>query len=1240
MSIDKAQIVRCLKHMADMPLHDSALQLWKVLGYSSIRQPEDYELSFDQFQQSYAQDKSLREGKARHDEWDKLYLLFQVTDDELKNHFEEPVQVDIFGNGKAPFEPFMNSYLFAALNLKGSSYSKTALADIARQINRCFAIPLIISFKYGDLLTIAVVNRREHKRDNNRDVLEKVILIKDIHLSHPHRAHIDILSELSIETLSAKYALRNFDDLHKAWAKTLDLSELNKRFYTELSNWYFWAIQNVQFPAGEESNPEIRNSISVIRLITRMIFVWFMKEKSLISDTLFDAAKIPQIIHFSDANESSYYKAILQNLFFATLNTEMSHEAELPRRFREKIIGNYNRSFNIHSLFRYEKLFKNPKTAIDEYFGNIPFLNGGLFECLDREIKGNDKTIQIRIDGFSDREDNVLKVPDYLFLNPDETEIDLNGIYGTKEKRYKVRGLLSILHSYKFTVSENTPVEEEVALDPELLGRVFENLLAAYNPETKATARHETGSFYTPREIVEFMVNESLLAHLSKALCVEDPTQKADIELRLGLLISYTDEEHLFSDAEASKLINAIDDLKAIDPACGSGAFLMGLLLKMVYILHKLDPNNEKWKAKQISNIKEQIDKIHIYTDKDLQTKIIAKLQESIADIENTFEDYDFDYSRKLFLIERCIYGSDIQPIAIQIAKLRFFISLLVDQQVKSGRSNLGIRALPNLETNLVAADSLIPLNLEDQMDYFFDKEIEDFKKYIKRIHNEYFTARTRKHKQDIRHREKCLRNDFAAKLIQEQVPVFKAELIANWNPYASNDYAKFFDPGIMFGLDSLNMVITNPPYIRQEDIPNKAALREAGYKVFNATSDIYTYFYELAFWLLEPGGIAAFITSNKWMRSKYGTKLRDILGSSSKLHAIIDFGGYQVFESATVDTNIIIFENNLPAADHMLPFVNVSKAFDGNNLSKYFYEHKGDIPQSSFKINGWTLADFQVLSLKNKIESIGKPLKDWDVNIYYGIKTGCNEAFIIDTPTKERLCAEDPKSARIIKPILRGRDISRYRYQWAGLWVISTFPALDLNIDDYPAIKAYLAGFGKKLEQSGKSGCRKKTNNKWFETQDTIAYYREFEKEKIVYPNMTKYLPFMLDTKQFYTNQKCFILTRTTGSLFPLLGLLNSKLIYFYIKSTFPELLGGTRELNKDRFELLPVCSLIVDNHQLADLVSKIIVINETVSDSCSLIENKDYQFILSQINQIVYQLYNLTPEEIALIESMTKDA
>ena len=462
--------------------------------------------------------------------------------------------------------------------MKGSHYTRTALADITREVNKLFEMPALILFRHGDLLTLAIINRRMHKREAGKDVLEKVTLIQDIRCLNTHRAHIEILFDLSLGALYEKYNCANFVELHAAWQKTLDTSALNKRFYQELANWYFWALTQARFPKQAPKDADGLDSPSLIRLITRVIFCWFLKEKGLLPDALFDTRKTPMLLNDCSPKESTYYKAILQNLFFATLNQEMG-----KREFRKD-----GQHFMAHNLYRYRSLLKNSVETL-KLLAGVPFMNGGLFECLDKSEGTKEKPVYIRIDGFSDRDDNVLKVPNDLFFGPPRV-IDLSAAYGdNKYKAARVEGLIGVLDRYKFTVAENTPIEEEVALDPELLGKVFENLLAAYNPETGATARKQTGSFYTPREIVNYMVDESLIACLETKLEAALPEVQAT-EDRLRHLFAYNHEPHRFTIAEAGALIAAIDGLKVLDPACGSGAFPMGVLHKLVFVLGKLDP--------------------------------------------------------------------------------------------------------------------------------------------------------------------------------------------------------------------------------------------------------------------------------------------------------------------------------------------------------------------------------------------------------------------------------------------------------------------------------------------------------------------------------------------------------------------------------------------------------------------------------------------------------------------------
>jgi len=355
-------------------------------------------------------------------------------------------------------------------------------------------------------------------------------------------------------------------------------------------------------------------------------------------------------------------------------------------RSRNKNPNGLDGNHGVTTLYRYEEQFKAPQAAL-KLFANIPFLNGGLFECLDKSEE------KLYIDGFSDNPKNQPSLPDDLFFGP-ERPVDLSAAYGdTRHSHENVRGLIPIFNDYKFTIEENTPIEEEVALDPELLGKVFENLLAAYNPETGTTARKQTGSFYTPREIVNYMVDEALIAYLESALILPSPSSGEWLGMREKLrhLFAYNDQTPLFNEAEILKLIEAVNNLKALDPACGSGAFPMGLLHKLVFILKKLDPDNTLWREFQLAKV--------------------ADFPELVTQVEASFKNNHDDYGRKLYLIQNCIYGVDIQPIAVQIAKLRVFISLVVEQKMDDSQPNRGILPLPNLETKFIAANTLIGIN-------------------------------------------------------------------------------------------------------------------------------------------------------------------------------------------------------------------------------------------------------------------------------------------------------------------------------------------------------------------------------------------------------------------------------------------------------------------------------------------------------------------------------------------------
>ena len=807
--------------------------------------------------------------------------------------------------------------------------TRSQLAEISRAFNQDFKyVPVVVLFKYhlNDVQYLAFANteRLTYKQQwREGEKAGKVSILRDIDINNTHRGHIELLKQLVIPT-TGKDKVGTFDELYKYWQKTFDVSLLNKKFYKELANWYFWAVKHVKFPseptledaekAKKDYNSMVQehNAKNVIRLLTRLLFSWFIKEKGLIPDELFDLKVLQKDIlneinpyHeekglFQQANhESIYYKAILQNLFFASLNCPIEPDGEDKRKrgFRGDGYGTHR---GIDYLMRYKKHFKNPDAFMKLMTETVPFLNGGLFECLD------DKFNHVYVDGFSDQmtKGEKLVVPDYLFFGYEE-KIDLSDEYGIKSKGTKqaaVKGLINLLNSYKFTITENTPIEEDVALDPELLGKVFENLLASYNPETKTTARKQTGSFYTPREIVNYMVDESLIAYLKNAVEWEEDNEKVDEKLHQ--LSSFDDFNPFEDDSDKQKeLVFAIDRCKILDPACGSGAFPMGALQKMVHMLQKLDPENKIWKEAQRRKVMEETEEAFDIEDK-------KEREQKLIEINNAFDERinNPDYARKLYLIENSIYGVDIQPIATQISKLRFFISLVVDQKSNDKpEENFNIQPLPNLETRFVAANTLIGIEKPDNQGSLFDtREIQELENELKKIRHKLFSARTKDTKLKYRKKDKELRHRIAQTLKENGWPSETAEKLAAWDPYDQNASSSFFDPEWMFDIKKgFDVVIGNPPYLI---IPKEQYVKlYSKYKYQEGKPDLYRLFVEWASEVLNLGGSFSFITPNTFLTIPNAKKLRNYILNEFTIKKLVSFD-QMVFESVSVNSLVFIF--------------------------------------------------------------------------------------------------------------------------------------------------------------------------------------------------------------------------------------------------------------------------------------------------------------------------------------------
>jgi adenine-specific DNA-methyltransferase len=1075
----------------------------------------------------------------------------------------------------------------------------------------------------------------------------------------PYKRYTYFVSpELPNKTFIKQVGGCEFKDL-KEIKSAFSVQPLTKEFYKEIQTWFYHALENCEkeifFPGGKKEE-------NLIRLITRLMFVWFIKQMGLVPEKLFDPKELKNIVK-DFGNGHNYYNAVLQNLFFATLNRPINERGWAKD---EGFLKNRN-TFGIKSLYRYEDKFLIPPEEVLGLFENIPFINGGLFECLDKDSQ--------YIDGFSRRPDKQAKVPDKYFFQKEEQETDLSK-YGLG--RAKFRGLISIFKDYNWTTDESSPIDQEVALDPELLGKVFENLLASYNPETATTARKATGSYYTPKEIVDYMVEESLK---------EDFKTKTSLSEEKIENLFYQEEPEL-SDEERKELVRAIADVKIIDPACGSGAFCMGALHKFVELLNRIDPYNELWKSEQLRRLTNELSERWEEMTQEERNEERAYLLEVFSEQRN----YP-DYGRKLYLIQNCIYGVDIQPIAVQLTKLRFFLSLILDQKPSNDKdNNFGILPLPHLETKFVCANTLIGLESSRQRS-IKSQEVMKIERELKRIRERYFRVRNRKQKQELEEKDRELREKLAELLKKQGWDNKDAQKIASFDILDPTAKADWFDPEWMFGVvDGFDVVIGNPPYVRQEKIKkDKPLLQKQGYEVFTSTADLYVYFYEKGYELLKQKGVLAYITSNKWMRAKYGEKLRKFLKEKTTIIKLIDFGGYRVFEQ-TVDTCILLFKKEKPPKGHTFEFLTVPS--DVKDLesylrkrSKYLIEQKTEtvlkrveswsdvetwqdfrdwqtayvgnwqtMLQEKLSNNGWTLGDDKVLSLKGKIEKVGKPLKEWDVKIYRGVLTGYNDAFIIDTETRNRILAnckdeeERKRTEEIIKPVLRGRDIERYRYKWAGLWIIiipagwtnehrgqedpeeffkKTFQALYNHFMSFANVK----GKGKGLFDRDDQG------DYWWELRP-CDYYPEFEKEKIVWQRVTKSPKFAIVPSGYYCEATTHFITTNEDAFYIrryLLGIFNSKFFEFAFYKFY---MGGgiEGEIKGEFIGRYPIPPITKETQPLADQivqkVQEILTLTQSPDFETSKEKQEKVKELEREIDQLVYKLYGLTEEEIWTIE------
>ncbi|WRC78518.1 class I SAM-dependent DNA methyltransferase [Helicobacter pylori] len=1044
--------------------------------------------------------------------------------------------------------------------------------------------------------------------------------------------------------------------------KTLDANTLNKDFYEELL-----------YILGLEEQHEKENKKGKILI-----------KQSRTQNSLSDALK-KEYNNLDDEEVMALLIAWNNRILFLRLLESLLISFE---HFEKSFLTTENfKDFNALNTLFFEVLAKKNNERLseikeDKILEKIPYLNSSLFDKTPLELKGH----EIKL------------------LDNKKLEIYKNSVLKKHEDYQKqkdlplLKYLFEFLRVYDFTttpkdIKDNQNKSESRLINPSVLGLVFEKLNG-----------YKEGSFYTPSFITSYMCKESITKKI--VLDKFNATYQWDCE-NLEALREKIDRN--FSNQKAKEYLNTLLTLRVCDPAVGSGHFLVSALNEMVRIAYELGLIASLYRhSLRLEN--DEIIIIHTPTGEIFN----YKKPHSENDPHHQIQKELFELKKSI--IENCLFGVDINPNSCEITKLRLWIELLKYSYYifEEGKNTNTLETLPNIDINIKCANSLISrFSLHDDLKKIpnIKAKIQEYKDLVAQYKdpNPLYPL----NKADLINKIQDLKNTFSLTL---KDPKTKAELekaiekhIKKYNFFALDDKSlldglNYFIPNLFGALklspkeeeeafasygriralrkkldDTLSgreyhnafewrfefpevlddegdflgfdCIIGNPPYIRQEQIKPLKPLLEKQYKDFyNSSADIYTYFFALAYHLLKEKGFNAFITSNKYVRTQYGAKLREWLLKKTTIVSYMELNALKVFESATVDTSIMSFIKQTPPKESDFKYYEPTP----NDKDDLKSTPSLLMRQNALSTESFIFANATLLDLRDKIESVGTPLKDWDIQINYGIKTGANEAFIIPTEKRDAILnacktqEERKRTEALIKPILRGKDIKRYSYEWAGEWVIFIpwhFPntdsqkSMEENEQDfsihYPIIYAHLLSHKDELLKRNKDETGKRYE--WYCLQRWAAsYYQDFEKEKIVYGEIVQEPRFYLDNGEcelgyFYAEATSFILTGE--HLRYLLGMLHSKLITFAFKTFYAG--GGLGEsgyrYKKAFIERLPIPQITPKNQELArkitDGAKAILALKEKDPKA-------NTQELEKEIDALVYQLYNLTDEEIKIIE------
>ena len=886
--------------------------------------------------------------------------------------------------------------------------------------------------------------------------------------------HIRTLCEYNLPALALPSGGFSSDqEWFQEWQKAFDVEAVTNKFFADYQRVFAQVEDAVEgIPEGETEARRLYTQ----RLFNRLMFLRFIEKKGWLT---------------YDGN-----REYLRTLFDATEASETDENFLNDRLFWAFFRG----LGNVTNLLE-------ESAEVVERRGNVPFLNGGLFEMHDE---------------YDQR--NAVHIPNDKFAE-----------------------ILKLFERYNFTVTESTPLDIEVAVDPEMLGKVFEELV---------TGRHGTGSYYTPRPVVSFMCRESL------KICLQNKTDETPETLQ-----AFVDDGDATEIRDPEKVLKVLQTLRICDPACGSGAYLLGMMSELL------------------------------------------RLREALFRSQNV--DPRTTYQRKLDIIQKNLYGVDKDEFAVNIAMLRLWLSLAVDYEDDTPEP------LPNLDYKVATGDSLTgPAPEHLSLAKPLIQEIQEYQA-------EYLVTHVDAEKQELR----------------EVIAELK-ENLQGWQANADEFVWQIEFPEV-FQEGGFDIVIGNPPYVRQELIRSVRPVFERLFpEVYTGTADLYVYFYKRGTELLRTRGVLAYISSNRFLRVAYGRRLREFFSNRMCLHILLDFGSVSVF-GASVDTCIVLVENSDPNGEAFSTATFRDEA-DILRLSDAFQECSFSINTWNLSSDGWALTSPEALTLLRKLEDIGMPLGEYVNNGFYmGVKTGCNAAFIINESVRRQLIAEDISSSELIKPVLRGRKLSRWKTMSVKEYLIAIassvnkrWPWSDARVDleaeqifaeTYPAIYRHLNSYRERLITRDDQG-------RFYWELRSCAYYAEFGKPKIVYTQTAKLLYACYDTeKAFGLNNVYFIPTRDLS----LLAILNSRLFDWYARHKFYNLndpwRGGRLQFFAQYMKKVPIADMTSEQKMaLSRLVKQILA--DSQSDGVREIE--------SEIDELVYQLYSLTDAEIELIKQTYRDA